>query len=62
MGLLGAIGTGVGAFFGGPTGALIGSIAGGGLDASLAGDATNRQNAAEAQPIVTGKQIGRAHV
>lgn len=49
MGLLGAIGTGVGAWFGGSAGAAAGGAIGGGLDSMVAGNASNAMAADEAQ-------------
>lgn len=49
MGILGALGTGVGAYFGGTGGASIGGAIGGGLDSVLAGSASNAMAADEAQ-------------
>ncbi|AXH74317.1 MAG: DNA pilot protein [Microviridae sp.] len=48
MGVLGALGTAAGAYFGGPTGAAIGGSIGGGLDASMDQSATNSANAQQA--------------
>lgn len=49
MGLLGAVGTGIGAYFGGTSGAGIGGAIGGGLDSMFAGNASNAMAADEAQ-------------
>lgn len=43
------IGTGVGAFFGGPAGAAVGATAGSGIDAWFGGQETNAANAQQAQ-------------
>ena len=48
MGILGAIGTAAGAYFGGPAGAAIGGAIGGGLDSSMAQQQTNRDNSYQA--------------
>lgn len=49
MGLLGALGTGFGAWYGGSGGAAIGGAIGGGLDSVMAGNASNAMAADEAQ-------------
>lgn len=49
MGLLGALGTGVGAYFGNAGGAALGGAIGGGLDSMIAGNAQNSAAADEAQ-------------
>lgn len=49
MGVLSAIGTAAGAYFGGPAGAAIGGSIGGGFDAGIGQDATNAANASQAQ-------------
>lgn len=48
MGFLSALGTAAGYYFGGPAGAAIGGSVGGGLDAGMAGEATNAANADQA--------------